>query len=554
MSHDLVIRNGTVHDGTGADPVTTDIAISGGTITAIGAVEETGEREIDARGMVVTPGFVDIHSHLDAQIGWDPLLTPSSNHGVTTALLGNCGVTFAPCKPDDREMLARMMESVEDIPAQAILGGLPWTWESYGEYLDALDDLDPAINVAGLVGHCAVRPYVMGERAVGGVATPDELARIAELVAQAVDEGAVGFSTSRILLHLLPDGRYVPGTEAPHEEMVAVAEALGSDGLTQNVPNLGGDFSGEIDLIRKQAQAAGGRVLFSTGVSEDPASGRKMAEVVDSLNDEGLDVTALCIPRPSGLVMGLVNEFYFRGGPWKTLSTMGFEERLAAIHDPAFVAELVDHADKKGWNTPMSQVFPLGDGVPRYADGPDESLQAMADAAGEHPIETFLRIERETDGTALFTVRYFNRSLEAIEELITSDHVLPGLGDAGAHVGQVMDAGWTTFTLRHWARERGAMSVAEAVRRMTSAPARIVGLDDRGVLAPGKRADVNVIDLDRLAESVPSYVHDFPDGGGRLVQTATGYVATVCNGEVIVDHDEHTGARPGEVLRSGGRS
>lgn len=550
MVHDIVIRNGTIYDGTGSAPITGDIGITGDAITTIGRIEETGGREIDATGKSVTPGFVDIHSHLDAQIGWDPFLTPSSNHGVTTALLGNCGVTFAPCKPDDREMLANMMESVEDIPAQAILGGLPWTWESYGEYLDVLDDLDPAINVMGLVGHCAVRPYVMGERAVGEAPTSDELAQIAELAAQAVSEGAVGFSTSRILLHFLPDGRYVPGTNAPHEEMVAVAKALGPNGLTQNVPNFQGDFSGEIDLIRKQAEAAGGRVLFSTGVSEDPSSGAKMAAIVDQLNDEGLDVTALCIPRPSGLVMGLVNEFYFRGGPWKRLSLMDFDERLTAIHDTAFAAELVDHAKNRPANTPASQIFPLGDDIPRYADGPEHSLQALADAAGEHPVETFLRIERETDGTALFTVRYFNRNLDAIETLITSDHVLPGLGDAGAHVGQVMDAGWTTFVLRYWARDRSAMSVAEAVRRMTSAPARVVGLDDRGILAPGMRADLNVIDLDGLQESLPSYVHDFPDGGGRLVQTATGYVATMCNGQIIVENDEHTGTRPGSVLRS----
>ena len=550
MTHDIVIRNGTILDGTGGAPVSADIGITGDTITTVGTIEETGTREIDATGKTVTPGFVDIHSHLDAQIGWDPLLTPSSNHGVTTALLGNCGVTFAPCKPDDREMLANMMESVEDIPAQAILGGLPWTWESYGEYLDALDDLDPAINVMGLVGHCAIRPYVMGERAVGEAPTDAELAQIAELAADAVSQGAVGFSTSRILLHFLPDGRYVPGTNAPHEEMVAVAKALGPKGLTQNVPNFAGDFSGEVDLIRKQAEAAGGRVLFSTGVSEHPDSGKRMAEIVDELNDEGLDVTALCIPRPSGLVMGLVNEFYFRGGPWKRLHAMSFEDRLAAIHDQAFVTELVDHVKAKGTNTPASQIFPLGDGVPRYADGPEHSLQALADAAGEHPVETFLRIERETDGTALFTARYFNRSLDAIESLITSDHVLPGLGDAGAHVGQVMDAGWTTFTLRYWAKERKAMTTAEAVRRMTSAPARVVGLDDRGVIAPGKRADVNVIDLDNLAESLPTYVNDFPNGGGRLVQTATGYTATICNGEVILENDQHTGARPGSVLRS----
>ncbi|MFK7920198.1 MAG: amidohydrolase family protein [Ilumatobacter sp.] len=552
MAHDIVIRNGTVLDGTGGEPVSADVGITGDTITTVGTIEESGAREIDAAGKTVTPGFVDIHSHLDAQIGWDPLLTPSSNHGVTTALLGNCGVTFAPCKPDDREMLANMMESVEDIPASAILGGLPWTWESYGEYLDALDALDPAINLTGLVGHCAIRPYVMGERAVGEAPTESELGQIAELAADAVSQGAVGFSTSRILLHFLPDGRYVPGTNAPHEEMVAVAKALGPGGLTQNVPNFAGDFSGEINLIRKQAEAAGGRVLFSTGVSEHPDSGKRMAEIVDQLNNDGLDVTALCIPRPSGLVMGLVNEFYFRGGPWKQLHAMSFEDRLAAIHDKRFVTELVDHVKAKGTKTPASEIFPMGSGVPRYADGPEMSLQAMADAAGEHPAETFLRIERETDGTALFTVRYFNRNLDAIESLITSNNVLPGLGDAGAHVGQVMDAGWTTFTLRYWARERKAMTMSEAVRRMTSAPARVIGLEDRGVIAPGKRADLNVIDMDNLVESLPSYVHDFPDGGGRLVQTATGYAATICNGTVILENDEHTGARPGSVLRSAG--
>lgn len=550
MAHDLVIRNGTVYDGTGAAPVVADVGITGDTITTVGHIPEPGVREIDAAGKAVTPGFVDIHSHLDAQIGWDPLLTPSSNHGVTTALLGNCGVTFAPCEPNGREMLAHMMESVEDIPATAILDGLPWTWESYGEYLDAIDELNPAINVMGLVGHCAVRPYVMGERGIEGHPSEADIAGIAEAAAKAVSEGAVGFSTSRILLHFMPDGRYVPGTTAPHDEMVAVARALGENGLTQNVPNFTGDFAGEIDLIRKQADAAGGRVLFSTGVSENPESGKMMADIVSTLNDEGYDVTGLCIPRPSGLIMGLQNDMYFRGGPWKQLNAMSFEDRLAAIHDDAFVAELVEQAKQRPPKTSASLIFPLGDDVPRYVDGPEHSLGAMAEAAGEHPAETFLRIERETDGQALFTVRLFNRSVDAVESLITSEYVLPGLGDAGAHVGQVMDAGWTTFVLRYWVGERKAMSFAEAVRRMSSAPARVVGLTDRGTIAEGMRADVNVIDVDRLAESVPEFVRDFPDGGGRLFQGATGYDAVICNGTQIVDNDTHTGHRPGSVLRS----
>jgi N-acyl-D-amino-acid deacylase len=546
MPHDLVIRNGTVVDGTGRAASSADVAIDGDTIVAVGHVGDTGAREIDAAGHLVTPGFVDIHSHLDAQVGWDPLLTPSSNHGITTVLLGNCGVTFAPCKPADREMLATMMESVEDIPAAAILGGLPWDWETYGEYLDSIAGLRPAINAVGLIGHCAVRPYVMGERGVADDSTADERAQMADIVATAHREGAVGFSTSRFPQHFLPDGRLVPGTEAHPDELVTIAEAMGASGLMQFVPN-SNDLRSEFGLYHRVAKASGGRVLFSTGVSEDPNSGKLMAGAIDMMRADGADITAMCIPRPSGFVVGLQNELLYRGRSWEELRAMPFADRLEAINDAAFAARLIGDGGRP--ITPVEWVFPLGAGVPQYTGGPDDSLAALAAATGEQPVETYLRLLRDTDGAALFTVQFFNRSIDALEDLLTSDWALPGLGDAGAHVGQIMDAGWTTFVMRYWARERGVYSVEEAVRRMTSAPAAVVGLTDRGTLEVGKRADLNVIDYADLHEQTPEYVRDFPGNAGRFVQRAEGFVATVCNGEIILEHDQHTGTRPGRILR-----
>ena len=545
--HDLVIRNGTVVDGTGGAARTADVAVDGDTIVEVGTVTEPGVREIDALGHLVTPGFVDIHSHLDAQVGWDPLLTPSSNHGVTTVLLGNCGVTFAPVRAADHQLLASMMESVEDIPAAAILGGLPWTWESYGEYLDALDGLRPAINTVGLIGHCAVRPYVMGERGIADESTADDRATMADVVAAAHADGAAGFSTSRFPQHFLPDGRVVPGTHAHPDELVAIAEAMGPTGLMQFVPNTN-DLRGEFELFHRVAKAANGRVLFSTGVGEDPNTGAMMAGVIDMMRADGAEVTGMCIPRASGFLVGLQNELAWRGGAWNELRAMSFDDRVDAINDATMAARLVTDATRP--INPPEWMFPLGDGVPSYTAGSDASLRALAAAAGEQPAETYLRMLRDTDGMALFTVQFFNRSLEALEEILTSDHVLPGLGDAGAHVGQIMDAGWTTFVMRYWARERRVYSIEEAVRRMTSAPAEVVGITDRGTVEVGRRADLNVIDHDRLHEKTPEFVRDFPNDAGRFVQRAEGYVATICNGAVILEHDRHTGVRSGVVLRS----
>ena len=548
MSHDLVIRGGTVVDGTGAEPFAADVAIEGDQIVEIGKVSGKGKQEVNADGLQVTPGFVDLHTHLDAQIGWDKDVTSVSWHGVTTALFGNCGVTFAPCKESDREFLAGMMETVEDIPKNAILHGLPWNWTSYGGYLDALSELGPSINVCGLVGHCATRFYVMGERAVEEAATPDEIRQIAKLAGQSVKEGAVGFSTNRFPPHRLPDGRSIPGTFAERDELRAVAKEVGKHGgLMQTVSDFD-DFEAEMDLIADEARASRG-ALFSSAVE---IGKERLDERVSAMRAEGLNVTSVTVPRSGGGVGGLYTDNFFRTPAWDEVRALEFGERVRAIRDPSMRQRLVDEvkAQPEIENT-MNRWFYMGDqSRPCYTQSLDQSLTGMASAAKEHPVETWLRLSDQTDGKALFHMRGFNIDLDSLAELITTDWAMPGLGDAGAHVSQMIDSGWPTFILSHWHRDSGVYSIEEAVRRMSSVPAGVLGLKDRGVLAVGKRADINVLDIQNLEERMPEIVHDFPFGAPRFVQRAQGYKATVVNGDIILQDDELTGNYPGRVLRN----
>ncbi len=551
MSHDLVIRGGTVVDGTGAEPFSADIAVDGDQIAAIGQVAGKGKQEIDADGLKVSPGFIDLHTHLDAQIGWDRKVTSVSWHGVTTALFGNCGVTFAPCKATDREFLAGMMETVEDIPKKAILHGLPWNWESYGGYLDALAALGPAINICGLVGHCATRFYVMGERAVEEPATDDEVRQIAELAGQSVKEGAVGFSTNRFPPHRLPDGRSIPGTFADRDELRAVAKEVGKQGgIMQTVSDFS-DFDAEMDLIADEARMARG-ALFSSAAE---VGTERMNERVMAMRNEGLNVTSVTVPRSGGGVGGLSTDNFFRTGAWNKLRKLDLGGRVRAIREPETRQRLVAEVKAQGDGAVegMKRWFYMGsDPRPCYTQDLSQNLVALAEAAGEHPVETWLRISDETDGKALFHMRGFNVNLDALAELITTDWAMPGLGDAGAHVSQMIDSGWSTFILSHWHRDSGLYSLPEAVRRVSAVPAGVLGLHDRGTLAVGKRADINVFDIDRLEERMPEIVHDFPFGAPRFIQRAAGYHATVCNGTVVLRDDELTGEYGGRVLRNQG--
>ena len=554
MAHDLVVRGGLIVDGTGGAPFEGDVAVDGDAITAVGTVPDTGVEEIEAKDAVVTPGFVDLHTHLDAQIGWDPNMTSITWHGVTTALLGNCGVTFAPCKAGDREFLAGMMETVEDIPKHAILTGLPWDWESYGGYLDSIERLGPMINVAGLVGHGATRFYVMGERAIDDAATPEEIERIAALAGQSVAEGALGFSVNRHPGHRLPDGRSIPGTFASREELLAISRAVGAHGgLMQTVPHFG-DLDTEMDLLEEEARSS--RILFSA-ISEHAVL---LDERVSDMRAKGLDVTAVTVPRSGGGVGGLGTDNFWRTPSWNRLREMDLDGRLAAIRDESFRAALVrevrEHPDHDAMMKATGRYYFMGefkdaDERPLYTQARHESLRDLAEAAGEHPVETWLRVMLETNGKALVHHRAFNVNLERLERMITTPWAMPGLGDAGAHVSQMIDSGWPTFVLSHWHRDAGVYALEEAVRRISAEPARVLGLSDRGTVAPGKRADLNVIDIDRLAERQPYIVRDFPGGAPRFQQRAAGYRATVCNGQVILRDDEHTGARAGEVIRNG---
>ena len=546
MAHDIVIRGGELVDGTGAAPKQGDLAIDGDSIAAVGQVDGAGKREIDAKGMAVTPGFVDLHTHLDAQIGWDPQMTPVSWHGVTTALLGNCGVTFAPCKPQDVELLAAMMETVEDIPKNAILTGLPWDWEHYGGYLDAIERLNPALNVAGMVGHCAVRFYVMGERAVEEQASAEERAQMADVVAKSMDGGAVGFSTNRYPPHKLPDGRSIPGTFADPAELVEIAKAVGPrNGLMQAV---GANF----EVLKAMAETTRGRILFSYGTGPQEGSGKAQADNLAKLAEHG-DLTAITQVRGSGFMFGLQSALPVQGETWDALRKMKLPDRLAAIRNADTRAKLVAEGKATKHRFPLSNVFHLGNGEsPNYTTPPDQNLEAQAAAAGEHWVETFLRLADESDGRALFNLRMFNQSLKELGDLFKSEHIFPSLGDAGAHVSQIMDAGWPSFVLSHWVRDAGLYSLEEGVRRLTAGPARVLGLADRGQLKPGMKADVNVLDPTRVAERQPELVHDFPGGAPRYIQKSLGYKATIVNGAVTLEDGDHTGQRAGQVLRHAG--
>jgi N-acyl-D-amino-acid deacylase len=561
MAHDLVIRNGNVVDGTGAEPITADIAIDGDRITGIGDAEGRGKREFDAEGRLVTPGFVDIHTHLDAQLAWDPIGSSSCWHGVTSVVLGNCGVTFAPCKPEDRRFLAEMMESVEDIPADSIMDGLAWDWESYGEYLDAVDRMPKGINAGGMVGHCAVRIHAMGERAMDDApAREADVAAMCELVAEAIDAGALGFSTSRTALHRVPDGRVVPGTNADPHELLEIAQVMGdrNRGVFEAAPALGergpdGErrTQPEVALLGEISRRTGRPATFGLSQTKRvPGIHTDALETVDQQNALGAVLRPQTTARGIGLLFGPACRTPFDGSPaWQALRDVPLPEKLTLMRDPGRRADLVVAAE--GLPTiPMDELYVLPEGDARYDLGPDDTLGAHAKRREVSPAEAFLQLVEERNGNVLVNWPFLNDDLDAVETMLRDPHTVMGLADAGAHVGMIMDSSQPTFYLTYWIRDRGLSGIGEAIRRLTSDTAELFGVSDRGVLRPGAFADVNIIDLDGMRLPQPEYVNDFPRGAGRYVQRATGYDATIVNGAVFMEHGEHTGELAGRLLRS----
>jgi len=559
--HDLVIRGGTVVDGTGAPGRLADVAIDGDRVVAVGEVDGPAHRTHEADGLTVTPGFVDAHTHLDAQLGWDPEATPSCWHGVTSVVIGNCGVTFAPCRPQDRAWLAEMMESVEDIPADAILGGLPWDWESYGDYLDTVDRLPKGVNVGGMVGHCAIRWNVMGERSLDRSESPtaDELEAMAAHVDEALERGALGVSSSRTIIHTLPDGREVPGTFAGLDELVALTDPLRrrGRGVFETAAMLGAqngvDEEGtrhEIELLAAVSRACGRPVSFGlTHTNAGPHLHELALAHVTRVNADGARLRPQTSPRQIGVLIGLDfrTPFDFCAG-WQALAPLSHDEKMAALADPERRAALVTEADALGNTGEHTFLMPLDRA--RYDHSPDDSLAAEAARRGVSVAQAFIDLNLESDGGRIFNYPFLNQDLEAAGAMFTHPDVVVGLGDAGAHVSQVIDASQATFLLSYWVRERGAFTLEDAVRRITSETAELFGLTGRGLLAPGAHADVNVLDPEALGLPLPEHVRDLPGGAGRLIQRAEGYRATIVNGQVALEDGEHTGTLAGRLLRS----
>ncbi len=558
MEHDLIIAGGTVVDGTGGPVYQADVAIDGDRITRIGDLSDAAAgRRIDAHGKIVTPGFVDLHTHLDAQVGWDPEMKSSSYHGVTTALIGNCGVTFAPVSRHNHRLLAELMEAVEDIAADAIMDGLPWNWQSYGEYLDAVQSLRPALNIVGLAGHSSIRFEAMGDRSMdeGVQATDAELDTICRLVRESVEEGAVGFSTSRFLGHFVPDGRLTPGTWADLREMRAIQQAVvdagGAGGLFQVAPDMASRRNVELEMFSTGAEL-GCHVMFSGGAGEREDGGVEfMREFLARHNESGQRMTGICHTRPSGAMFGLCQATPFRNSAWKALMALPtVEDRLAALRDPATRAQLVKRSRETGFAADPAKLHPMGVGpVPDYDLQRRNSLQQLAEAAGRDPIDVYIDRLIESEGRELWNYWAFGGALENQWAYMQMPHCVPMLADAGAHVGVFTDTDSPTFLLAELTRRQGVYSLPEAVHRITQASAEVIGLKQRGVLREGWIADLNVIDFENLETGYPYYVNDFPHNGGRYIVESQGYVATLVAGQPMIEGGRHTGHRGGEVIR-----
>jgi len=569
--HDIVIRGGTIIDGTGAEAFAGDIAIDGDRIVAVGGKAGAARREFDADGLLVTPGWVDVHTHYDGQATWDPILAPSSWHGVTTILFGNCGVGFAPVRKEHRGELIDLMEAVEDIPGTALAEGLQWEWESFPEYLDALDRLPRAIDIGAQIPHHPLRVYVMGERGINReAANQADIAQMAQFAEESIRAGAFGFTTSRTYSHKTTTGELVPGHKAEEAELLGIGRALGRVG--RGAFGMNSDFEREDEefaWITRLSNETGRPVWFLlTDRPTDPARWRRLMAGVHRARAAGADVTAQVAGRPVGVILGhatSMNPFTFRPA-YRALDKLPAAERWARLRDPAVRARILAEPPSEAelarqgqfirfvatrWDRMFVMGMPLD-----YEPTPDKSVAAIAERTAKTPDEVAYDYLTESADNFLFfpVVGYVHGDHEQIRELLLDPGTLLGLGDGGAHCGQIVDASLPSYMLSHWGRDRArgpGLPLPQLVKMQTSETADFFGFHDRGRLVPGKRADLNLIDFAALRLHQPEIVHDLPAGGRRLVQRADGYRATLCGGVPTFEHGEHTGALPGRLVRAG---
>ena len=564
--NDLVIRGGTIVDGTGAPARTGDVAVKDGRISEVGKAG-AGTREVDAAGLLVAPGWVDIHTHYDGQATWDPYMTPSSWHGVTTAVMGNCGVGFAPAHTAQRQWMIELMEGVEDIPEAVLSEGVRWDWESFPEYLDALERMPRAMDLGAQIPHGALRVFVMGERGANReAATQADIAQMAALAKEAVAAGALGFTSSRTIVHRTSKGEAVPSLGAPSRELQAIGRAVGETG--KGVMQLISDFDeldSEFELIRAVATASG-RPLSFTLLQHDFASERwrEVMKRVTAARTAGLDIKAQVACRAIGMVHGLECSMhpFFLCPSYAQIAGLALDERVQRMRDPALRARILAE-----WVTPpgnrrldsithhLHKYFPIG-ADSEYEPRAEDSIAGVAAATGRKPEEVAYDLALEEDGRRKFyfpLYNYTSSDLSVVHEMMSHPAALLGLGDAGAHCGYICDASYPTYLIKHWARDRTRgpkFGLEWLVEAQTRRNARAMGMNDRGALLPGMKADINLIDYERLGLSTPQMVYDLPAGGRRLVQHASGYEATYVSGELVAERGKATGALPGRLVRA----
>jgi N-acyl-D-amino-acid deacylase len=568
--HDIVIRGGTIIDGTGKASFTGDIAIADGRIADVGGKQGPARRDIDADGLLVTPGWVDVHTHYDGQAMWDPLLAPSCWHGVTTVMFGNCGVGFAPVKKHHRQALMDLMEGVEEIPNPVLAAGLNWEWETFPEYMNELERRPRAIDIAAQIAHLPLRVYVMGDRAVRREpATPDDIAEMRRLTIEALHSGAFGFTTSRTDSHKTPDGELVPSRDADDHELLGIGSALGVAGT--GAFGMNSDFDDEefeLRWMRKLAKETGRPVWFLlTDRYSDPERWRRLIKAVHAARAEGLPLSAQMAGRPIGVMMGIgtaLNPFTVRP-TYKHLESLPIEEQRRRLRDPEMRRKILAETPSEAEIAKLAQFrqvvtkrfdkfFVMGN-PPDYEPGPEKSIAAIAQREGRSPEEVAYDYMLE-EGQYLYfpVVNYVTGDHEPIREMLNDPACLLGLSDGGAHCTSIIDAGLPSYMLAHWGRDRSRgprLPLEHLVKRQTSETADFFGLHDRGRLAPGLRADVNLIDFDALRLHKPELVHDMPANGRRFIQRVDGYETTLVAGTPIFERGTHTGAMPGRLVRAG---